>query len=286
MTHNNAVKIREWIRYAKGAWGKNPVPFFCRKLTLRLLRRLAWTGTKKASALTSKEWHNVMIGNNSVHALVEKIRGNVFPVWCRPLLEHSSPGDSILELGSGTGELSAILGIYGRTPHLLDYSKDSLDYAKSVFESLGINGNFYFQDLLKGISLETGSIDWVWSSGLLEHFSDEVIVNMLKESRRVARKGVMSLVPNANAIFYRTGKFKMEQEGTWPYGIENPKYTMRGYFEAAGLKNIGECSVGPYHSLEFFHSGNKEVKEFYDSLDKEELKKLNQGYLLFTYGEK
>ena len=68
--------------------------------------------------------------------------------------------------------------------------------------------------------------------------------------------------------------------------MENPKYTLRGYFEAAGLKNIGECSVGPYHSLEFFHSGNKEVKEFYDSLDNEELKKLNQGYLLFTYGEK
>ena len=90
---------------------------------------LAWTGIKGSSVLDSKEWHNVMVGEKSVHNLANKIRSNQFPVWCKPLLLHSLPGDSILELGSGTGELSAILAIYGRIPYLLDYSKESIKYS-------------------------------------------------------------------------------------------------------------------------------------------------------------
>jgi ubiquinone/menaquinone biosynthesis C-methylase UbiE len=247
---------------------------------------LAWTGIKGSSVLDSTEWHKVMVSEKSVHNLADKIRSNQFPVWCKPLLQHYSPRDSVLELGSGTGELSAILGIYGRIPHLLDYSEESIKYAKGVFRELGIGGHFYCADILEGIPMGNSSVDWVWSSGLLEHFSDEQIVDILKESVRVCRKGVMSLVPNANAIFYRIGKFKMEQEGTWVYGREIPKFTMKNYFKAAGLKNIKEYSVGTYHSLQFWGLDKKEIKNFYDSLDPEELQTLNQGYLLFTYGEK
>jgi len=247
---------------------------------------LAWTGIKGSGILGRMEWHNVMIGEKSVQNLANKIRNNQFPVWCKPLLQHSSPGDSMLELGSGTGELSAILGIYSRILHLLDYSEESIKYAKSLFYELGIKGQFYCADILEGIPMGTSSVDWVWSSGLLEHFSDDQIIDILKESARVCRKGVMSLVPNASSIFYRIGKFKMEQEGTWVYGKEIPKFTMRGYFKAAGLKNIKEYSIGTYHSLQFWGKDKKEIKNFYESLSFEELQNLNQGYLLFTYGEK
>ena len=176
---------------------------------------LAWTGIKGSSVLDSTEWHNVMIGEKSVQNLAKKIRSAQFPVWCKPLIQLSSSGDSMLELGSGTGELSAILGIYSRIPHLLDYSEESIKYAKSLFRELEIKGYFYYVDILKGIPMKTGSVDWVWSSGLLEHFSDEQIIDRLKASVRVCRKGVMCLVPNASSIFYRVGKLKMEQEGTW-----------------------------------------------------------------------
>jgi len=236
------------------------------------------------NTLDSKRWHKVMIGDKSVNDLAAKIRSKQFPVWCKPLLQHSSLGDSMLELGSGTGELSAILGIYGRIPHILDYSEESIDYVKRLFQELGIQGHFYCADILEGIPMETSSVDWVWSSGLLEHFSDEQIIMILKESVRVCKKGVMSLVPNANAIFYRIGKFKQEQEGTWLYGKEIPKFTLKDYFKEAGLKNIKEYSVDPYHSLNFLGSDKKGIKIFYDNLSFEELQKLNQGYLLFTYG--
>ncbi len=126
--------------------------------------------------------------------------------------------------------------------------------------------------------------DWVFSSGVLEHFSDEQIINILKDSKRLARKGVMSLVPNANAVFYRIGKFKMEHEGKWAYGREVPKLSMRPLFEAAGLTNIQEYSVGTYHSLQFWGKEHKEIKHFLDGLSGEQLRLLNQGYLLFTIG--
>ncbi|MEO0248821.1 MAG: class I SAM-dependent methyltransferase [candidate division WOR-3 bacterium] len=164
--------------------------------------------------------------------------------------------------------------------------EENINFAKNIFKKLEIKGYFYCEDVSHGISLKNSSVDWVWSCGLLEHFSDEEIVDILKESVRVCKKGVMSLVPNANSIFYRIGKFKMEQEGTWPYGWEVPKFSMKKYFEIVGLNKIREYSVAPYHSILFWIQVEKEIKSFYNSISKEELEKLNQGYLLFTYGEK
>lgn len=131
--------------------------------------------------------------------------------------------------------------------------------------------------------MKVNSVDWVWSSGLLEHFSEQEILHIVKESVNICKKGVMSLVPNARAIPYRVGKFKMERENNWPYGKEIPKTTMRNFFEAVGLKNIKEYSIGTYH-FEFWH--NDDIKNFYNNLGSEELQALNQGYLIFTYGEK
>ena len=132
--------------------------------------------------------------------------------------------------------------------------------------------------------LGKNSVDWVFSSGVLEHFTDEEIMAITKKSAAVAVKGVMSLVPNANAIFYRVGKFKMEKEGTWAYGHEAPRSTMRPLFEAAGLHNIREYSIGTYHTLQFWGSRHREIKEFFDHLSPQEIRSLNQGYLLFTIG--
>lgn len=241
---------------------------------------------KIAENLTNKEWHSIMTNDISVDVLAAKVKNRQIPVWYKPVIEHSAFNDSMLELGSGTGQLSAMLRLNNRITYLLDYSQESINFSKALFEMLKLEGFFYSSDALKKLPLENSSIDWVWSSGLLEHFSDDQILEILKESARVCRKGVMSLVPNANSIFYRIGKFKMEQEGRWPYGREIPKLTMKELFVAAGLSNIKEFSVGSYDALQFWGSSNKDIKDFFDSLCLEELRSLNQGYLLFTYGEK
>lgn len=243
-------------------------------------------GNKGFYVLSNNEWYDVIIGKKSAHDLAVRIRQNNFSVWCKPLLQYSSSGDSMLELGSGTGELSAILAIYGRIPYLLDYSGESIHFSESLFQELNKKGNFSCQNVSEGIPMKSNSVDWVWSSGLLEHFSDKQILDVIKESVRVCKKGVMSLVPNANSVFYRIGKSKMERDGTWSYGKEVPKFTMKNYFESAGLTNITEFSVATYHSINFLNSGKKAFRDFYDSMSLSEIQALNQGYLLFTCGEK
>lgn len=238
----------------------------------------------KRPLLNETQWHSAITAGTTVERLAAKIKSNDYPVWSKPLLKYTQDKDSILELGSGTGELSAILSLYGRKAQLLDYSTESIDFAIRLFGKLGINADFHCSDMLKGIPLKNNSVDWVFSSGVLEHFSDEQIISILKESKRLAKKGVMCLVPNANSIFYRIGKHKMEHDRTWAYGHEDPKQTMQPLFEAAGLTQVKEFSVAPLHSLEFWGSKHKEVRDFFTSLPPSDLDELNQGYLLFTMG--
>lgn len=247
---------------------------------------ISWSGTKSESALGESEWHDAMVGRNRVEDLVEKVRSNQFPVWIKPLLAMTSPGDSVLELGSGTGELSAILAIYGRDTYMMDYSRRNLESSRDLFRRLGIEASFHSGNVLGGLPFGSSSVDWVWSSGLLEHFSSDEILFILKESIRVCRKGVMSLVPNAGSVLYRLGKMTRELDGTWIYGKEEPRLTMKPLFDKAGLHTTQEYSVGPYHSISFVNHSGQGFKTLYDGMDSDELRALNQGYLVFTYGEK
>ena len=164
------------------------------------------------------------------------------------------------------------------------FRSESIEYGKALFQKMGLQAQFYVGDILNDFPLEHNAVDWVFSSGVLEHFTDEQIIAILKKSAAVSRKGVMSLVPNSHCLFYRIGKHAQEMAGTWPYGKETPKPTMRPYFEAAGLKDIQEYSIGTYHALQFWGSQHKEIKEFFGHLSPEEIYSLNQGYLLFTIG--
>lgn len=257
------------------------------QFTDRKLDHLFWAATgKKGSVILDKsQWHKAIILDLTVPYLAKKIRHNQLPVWCKPILEHTQPHDSLLELGSGTGELSAIFALYGRQCHLLDYAQGSIDFAKDLFKALGLKAEFYCADFFKGLPLADQSVDWIFSSGVLEHFKPDVMVDVLKESKRVARRGVISLVPNANAVFYRVGKEAMERAGTWAFGKEVPQWSMKQHFQAAGFNNILEYSVGTYHALEFWGSRHTEIKDYLHCLGPEELRQINQGYLLFTLGE-
>ena len=235
--------------------------------------------------LSSHEWASSIIAPESVDQLAWNIRHNLFPVWCKPLLQNTLPGDTVLELGSGTGQLSAILALHGRTALLVDSCEESLAFAKQLFDKLGLQGQFRNADILKGIPAEDGSVDWVFSSGLLEHFTNAQIGDIMADCVRVCKKGVMSLLPNANSIFYRAGKSKLEREGRWPYGRETPVFTMTDHYEKAGLRDTKEWSVGTYHALRFYDDDGC-IREFLDGLSISDLRRLNQGYLLFTCGRK
>ncbi|MGA2666610.1 MAG: methyltransferase domain-containing protein [Patescibacteria group bacterium] len=241
---------------------------------------------KKGKALSRNTWTEI-VGSSTPKKIAAEIKSGHCPSWILPILENTKPREKILELGSGTGQLSAILAVNSRISFLIDFSKKNLDFSKKTFSILGLKGNFILADVRKRLPMKNEVVDWVFSSGLLEHFHDSQIIKMLKEMKRVAKKGVISLVPNAHSIFYTIGKSRMEKEGSWPYGQEFPQKSLINFYRKVGLKNIREFSIDTYHALNFLKPQEKKmIESIYQSISPDTLNKLNQGYLLFTIGNK
>ena len=261
---------------------------------------IGWSGRKENAHegrisfqknLDAESWHESLIGDGKVDEIVGRIRREAVPEWIASVIENTKAGDRLLELGSGTGELSAFLASKGRNVVLLDFSQDNLDFSRQVFELLNLEADYVMADVTKKLPFDDDSFDFVWSSGLLEHFEDSVISHIIEESKRVTNSKVFSLVPNASSLAYRLGKWQQECSGSWKWGKEDPLITMIDCFERAGLQNVEEYSVATRHSLNFLKGPEMSalagsLKAFYDSLSPQELRTINQGYLLATIGFK
>lgn len=253
----------------------------------------AWIAVKKQAAsgnLSASGWHEAIVAYQDVENLAQRILSGKSPEWLEQVLESTEPGETCLELGSGTGALSAALAMKGRSVILLDFSRESLAFSKRLFERLNLDAGYIHADILEKFPMDANFCDCVWSSGVLEHFSDPQLAHIMRESARVARKSVISLVPNAASIPYRLGKWLQEQRGIWKYGYEDPKFSLEAFFLEAGLRDIEEFSVDAHHALQFLNqfpeltSAVHNLEKFYLSLSKDEVRKLKQGYLLVTKG--
>ena len=271
---------------------------------------VVWWGDKKLSAqiktspnyssvqhgqikrLDPDSWHESIIGKSIPEEIAARVKSNQLPDWFPVLEELTQEGNRVLELGSGTGELSAALALRGRNVCLLDYSSSSLDFSKKLFELLGIRASKFVQaDITRRFPFDSNEFDLVWSSGLLEHFDEIEVRHILKESQRVTKSKVLSLVPNARSIAYRIGKWNQEATGKWLWGYEKPILSLKREFELVGLTAIEEKTVAPFHSLEFLSANElgeakAEFRRFYQSISSDELESLNQGYLIRTVGQK
>lgn len=209
----------------------------------------------------------------------------------RAIVQHTEPADVLLEAGCGSGELSAQLALSGRKVLLLDFSRPVLERARTLFEQSGLTASDFIQaDLTKPLSLPDGSVDWVWSSGVLEHWTDAEIRPVLREMARVARRGVISLVPSARCVFYRLGKALAEDRGMWPYGREMPRVSLQPQFAEAGLTRVTETTVMTSHAPNTLGMAEPLTRAFVDSwwrsLPPDDCVLRDQGYLLFTIGYK
>jgi SAM-dependent methyltransferase len=253
-----------------------------REARLSLLRRSA--GGQTARPNSPGEWSALYPDT------IEAVKEAQSPV-ARALLDLTSPGDVLLEAGCGHARLSAELALAGRQIELCDFSPEILKRARALFQRSHLpEPRTTLADITKPLPWPRNAVDWVWSSGVLEHWTDDELLPIVKEMARVSRKGVISLVPNARSVFYRLGKQLMEEAGLWPYGRELPRATLAHVFQAAGLDSIQEFTLAPEESALLLRPTDPGiyalVSSWWNSLPSDDPLMRDQGYLLVTAGFK
>ncbi|WP_246239636.1 glycosyltransferase [Paenibacillus anseongensis] len=208
------------------------------------------------------------------------------------LIEKIGPlrDQQICEAGSGTGKISLRLAMDGAAVTLVDYSAQALEQSRMAFKQKDQQGEFVLADIRK-MPIEANKHDLCWSAGVLEHFSLEEKVNILKEMARVTKPGgkVLVLVPYSRSLPYRIGKAYAEANHTWRYGTEIPVDSLKQEFELSDIEVEEERNIGFIQSMDFldYIPGAEIIKqsaiEWYSELNDKE-REFFPGYLLVTLG--
>lgn len=243
---------------------------------------------RKRSPLCGEQWNKVLISAEEEKHTVEAVRFNRFTDWGRALLLETGFGETVLEIGSGTGQISLQMAQAGRRVTCLDASENSLDFVRRCAGQLGLSVETVCADAAGKLPFPDEKFECVWSSGLLEHFTADERRRLLREWARVCCGKIISLVPNASCLAYRAGKMLKERRGTWPYGLEMPVRSLREDYEAAGIRVVKEFSLGGRHALNFLSKAapdlSRQLQAIIQTLPDREWTDWNQGYLLMTIG--
>lgn len=236
-------------------------------------------------ALSSEEWGK-LYNPEQVESLVSGIHAGNVSVWSKELVRITKADERILEIGCGTGVTSVWLAMQGRKATALDFSKEALACAHGVAEKCQVEIETIFADATKELPFEEGAFDTIFQAGLLEHFDKKERIRLLRLWSRYGKR-MISLIPNAASVAYRSGKALSEANGTWGYGKELPQYTMVGEFMEAGITVTEEYTIGAEHALNFLpkrHYLRKALEKWIKENPCEDI--CGQGYLLVTIGEK
>lgn len=199
-------------------------------------------------------------------------------------------GKKVLECGSGTGKISALIARDGGDAHLLDYAPRAIELSRQFFDAQKLKGSFA-QASIFSMPFGDGSCDVVWNAGVLEHFPFEKQCEALREMKRVCTdEGLVIVInPFSRAYMYRLGKWFAEQRGMWPYGEEFPVGTVKHMADAAGMSLVREYSFGFHLQLNFLRyvpAGSAVLRIMARLLSESAGQTLANGYLLMSVLQK
>lgn len=163
----------------------------------------------------------------------------VYEEVARALLPMLTPGARVLEAGCGAGFQSLFLARHGWQVSLLDFSEEALTVARGVFERYGVAATVETGDITAGEG--PADHDLVFNSGVLEHYSFEEQVRLVRGMALRSRDYVLILVPNRHCHWYWIWRAQQAVAGQWPFGYEKPGSDYQPVFEAAGLKYLGSA---------------------------------------------
>lgn len=100
------------------------------------------------------------------------------------------PEDRVLELGAARGDVTFVLARHAREVVGLDASPDALELAERARAAQGIaNVSFVAGDVADLSMFDGASFDAVAAIDLVEHVDDATLAAMLRETRRVLKRG-------------------------------------------------------------------------------------------------
>lgn len=173
----------------------------------------------------------------------------------RSIIEQNGilPGSKILELGCGSGHLSACLAQRGYEVTLVDYSFVSLEKAKLTFEKYALTAEFVLADMFDLESLYGKKYDLVWNSGVMEHFDDESLLNALVSIKKLGAPKFLFLVPNPDSIAYLLMRFNLFANDRWEWGTEYLRDNYEDYLKQTGMSviDISYCGeeISKFHAI-------------------------------------
>ncbi|MDX8389872.1 MAG: class I SAM-dependent methyltransferase [Mariprofundaceae bacterium] len=107
------------------------------------------------------------------------------------------PGECVLDMGCGRGEVTVMFGMAGAEVVGLDYSHAALEIAKSVYQACSkeVRGGLVFvQSDATTLPFASDSFDHVVMADIVEHLHDWQLMDMYAESLRILRPGGQLLV--------------------------------------------------------------------------------------------
>lgn len=250
-----------------------------------LLSRKIQKTNDYSKPLDNDEW-SAHYNIDSLNSVVNAVSSNNVSIWSEELVKICPEGTSTLEIGCGSGASSLWLAKNGRNVAALDYTESSVELVRAAACRLGFKDvNVVHCDAAKELPFGEKQFDYIFQAGLLEHFETDEQIRLLRNWAKYG-KYMISMIPNASSIPYRVGKQIMENNGTWEYGLEIPKHSLREEFTRAGITVEKEYTIGSRCAQNFLPKRHF-IKKFFAKLEKDgyNLDDLMQGYLLVTIGK-
>ncbi len=160
-------------------------------------------------------------------------------------------GGKVLEAGCGAGWQSLALARSGRYQvDLLDFSSEALKYSRRLFAREQLEARWIECDLTVPGQPE---YDLVFNAGVLEHYTAEQQVGLLRSMASRSRRYVLVLIPNQMCYWYWLWRVLKSKDLEWTFGKEIPQVDLSDVFRIAGLQHVGQAYLGSAWTETFIH---------------------------------